>query len=362
VKVLARTGEGMDDLKRRLGERLHASCSPLFRFAFSDALRAQLAHVQQACPARFPRTEAFALWALMSIGEGDELELPAALRKAVREVVPDEAAGAALDREVVCARYAWIDEHVGPHVSRPVRHTTTERADAVLIHPVWGFASFLLISLVLFQSLFAWSDPAIGAIEWLFGVLGERLREGLGEGVFADLIIEGVIGGAGSVVVFLPQILLLFFFVGLMEDSGYMARVAYLMDRIMRSMGLHGRAFVPMLSGFACAVPAIMATRTMERQRDRFLTMMVVPLMTCSARLPVYTLIIGSMFPDASWLGIPVQGGLMIAMYLFSVVISLLAAWVRLRTWIDGAREEGALPGPTLGVQTEGVGGVPVPR
>jgi ferrous iron transport protein B len=118
-----------------------------------------------------------------------------------------------------------------------------------------------------------------------------------------------------------------------MEDSGYMARVAYLMDRIMKSMGLHGRAFVPMMSGFACAVPAIMATRTMERQRDRLLTMMVVPLMTCSARLPVYTLVIGALFaPEASWLGIPVQSGLMVAMYLFSVGVALLAAFVLSKT------------------------------
>ena len=133
----------------------------------------------------------------------------------------------------------------------------------------------------------------------------------------------------GAVIVFLPQILLLFFFLGLLEDSGYMARVAYLMDRIMRSMNLHGRAFVPMLSGFACAVPAILATRTMERQRDRLLTMLVVPLMTCSARLPVYTLIIASLFPARKVLGfLPVQGLLMVAMYAFGIVMALTAAAV----------------------------------
>lgn len=332
VAVVARTGQGIDQLKKRLAERLHAPAAPGFRFAFSDALRARVDRVREACPPELPRSDAFALWALMSVSHNDELELPAALREAVRAAVPDDAAGAALDEEVILGRYAWIDEHLSPHLGAPVRHTLTERADAVLIHPVWGFASFLLLSLVLFQSLFTWSDPAISAIEWLFGEIGDGARTLLGEGVLADLLVEGVIGGAGSVVVFLPQILLLFFFVGLMEDSGYMARVAYLMDRVMRSMGLHGRAFVPMLSGFACAVPAIMATRTMERQRDRFLTMMVVPLMTCSARLPVYTLIIGAMFPDASFFGVPVQGGLMVAMYVFSVLVSLAAAWVLSKT------------------------------
>jgi ferrous iron transport protein B len=147
------------------------------------------------------------------------------------------------------------------------------------------------------------------------------------------------LSGVGNVLVFLPQILLLFFFIGLLEDSGYMARVAYLMDRIMKALGLHGRAFVPMLSGFACAVPAILATRTMERQRDRLLTMLVIPLMTCSARLPVYTLIIGALFPPSHVFGIvPVQGLLMVGMYLFATLVTLLAAGVLGRTAVKGRR------------------------
>ena len=159
------------------------------------------------------------------------------------------------------------------------------------------------------------------------------------ESILRDLVTRGVIGGVGNVVVFLPQILLLFFCIGILEDSGYMARVAFLMDRIMKALGLHGRAFVPMLSGFACAVPAILATRTMERQRDRLLTMLVVPLMTCSARLPVYTLIIGALFPPTRVFGwLPVQGLLMIAMYLFSTFITLISAGVLGRTAVKGRR------------------------
>jgi ferrous iron transport protein B len=156
--------------------------------------------------------------------------------------------------------------------------------------------------------------------------------------VFRDLVSEGVIGGVGNVVVFLPQILLLFLFIGILEDSGYMSRVAYLMDRVMKALGLHGRAFVPMLSGFACAVPAILATRTMERQRDRLLTMLVVPLMTCSARLPVYTLIIGTLFPARAYGWLPVQGLLMIALYLFATVTTLICAAVLGRTAVKGRR------------------------
>jgi ferrous iron transport protein B len=302
------------------------------RFPISEALAERIAKVRAACTGNLPTSDAFALWALMSVTADDELVLPPELREAVRAAVPDDETGRRIDDEAVCGRYRWIDEHIAPLVTTQVTHTRTERVDAVLIHPIWGFLSFLAIMLVLFQSLFSWSEPPIEAIEWLFGQVGELTTRALGDSILTELLVEGVIGGAGSVVVFLPQILLLFFFVGLMEDSGYMARVAYLMDRIMKSMGLHGRAFVPMLSGFACAVPAIMATRTMERQRDRLLTMLVVPLMTCSARLPVYTLIIGALFPDASFFGIPVQGGLMIALYLFSVLVSLVAAWVLSKT------------------------------
>jgi ferrous iron transport protein B len=183
--------------------------------------------------------------------------------------------------------------------------------------------------------LFSWADPAIGLVEDTFGAVGSFARATLPPGFFTDLLVEGIIGGVGNVLVFLPQILLLFFFIGVLEDSGYMARVAYLMDRIMRSLGLHGRAFVPMMSGYACAVPAILATRTMERRRDRFLTMMVVPLMSCSARLPVYTLIIGALFPPRPD-GLPVQGALMVAMYLFSTVVTLVAAAVLGRTVLKG--------------------------
>jgi ferrous iron transport protein B len=163
-----------------------------------------------------------------------------------------------------------------------------------------------------------------GGLKWC----GEQLRDVLGDGIFTAFLVDGVIAGVGTVMVFLPQILLLFLFLGFLEDCGYLARVAYLMDRIMRSMNLHGRAFVPMLSGFACAVPALMATRTMERRRDRILTMMVVPLMTCSARLPVYTLVIAALIPGSA----ATQGLLMVGMYLFSVVSALAAAWVLSRT------------------------------
>ncbi|HEX8113984.1 MAG TPA: ferrous iron transporter B, partial [Kofleriaceae bacterium] len=271
--------------------------------------------------------DALALWALTCVeprtgADDDELEVPDALRAAV------VAEPAPRDDEAVLARWAWLDQEIPPLVSRPPDRTLTQRIDRVLLHRSVGFAAFIAVMSVLFMSLFWWAQPVIDAIDDLFKGCGGALQGVLGAGIFADFLRQGVIGGVGTVLKFLPQILLLFLFLGFLEDCGYLARVAYLMDRIMRSMNLHGRAFVPMLSGFACAVPALMATRTMERRRDRILTMMVVPLMTCSARLPVYTLVIGALIPGSLW----IKSLLMVGMYLFSVVTALIAAWVLSRT------------------------------
>jgi ferrous iron transport protein B len=289
------------------------------------------------------RRRALALWGLLSLDERDEIrDVPGELRERVaarRRLA--SAAGRDIETEIIRGRYQWIDAQAPGFLKQPGtrRRTKTDRVDRVLLSPAVGFPIFLLTMGVVFQSLFSWADPAIGLIEDLFGWIQGHVVRLLPTGLVTDFISQGLIEGVGSVVVFLPQILLLFFFIVLMEDSGYMARVAFLMDRLMKSIGLHGRAFVPMMSGFACAVPAIMATRTMERQRDRMLTMMVIPLMTCSARLPVYALLIAALFPPDRVFGVlPVQGLLMVAMYLFSTVVALIAAAVMGRTIFRGPR------------------------
>jgi ferrous iron transport protein B len=333
IDVDGRRRVGFAELRAAINQRLGETDTPsqVWRWQPSDELREHIAGVFAALPADWPQTDAMALWALQSVGDGDELVgVPDGVRRAVAEVPPGgRAAGDWVDDEAILGRYRWLDSEVAPLIGSAPDRTFTERLDRVLLNRVAGFGAFLAIMFVVFQSLFTWADPAISLVESCFGWLGGFARDHLPPGIATDFLVDGVIAGFGSVVVFLPQILLLFFFIGLMEDSGYMARVAYLMDRIMKTMNLHGRAFVPMMSGFACAVPAILATRTMERQRDRLLTMMVVPLMTCSARLPVYTLIIASLFPAGHLLGVfPVQGLLMIGMYLFSTVTALAAAWV----------------------------------
>jgi len=347
--VCARKGEGIEVLRTRMDEVLMdpAKGRATWRWQPEDpALKDDIAAVVEALPADWApgnteRRESIALWALLSLDEDDELAAPAELRACVYER-RDSAASQdrQIDADVITGRYSWIDANAAKwHTATDGKRTWTERADMVLLNPIAGFGLFLLLMAVLFQSLFAWADPAIGWIEGGFEWLAGGARAVLPDGLFQDFVTDGLIAGVGSVVVFLPQILLLFFFIGLMEDSGYMSRVAFLMDRLMRSIGLHGRAFVPMLSGFACAVPAIMATRTMERRRDRLLTMMVLPLMTCSARLPVYFLIIAALFPPSDVLGfLPVQSLLMIGMYVFSTVIALIAAAVLGRTLFKGPR------------------------
>ncbi len=332
VTISARTNQGIEELKKAVDSCLSsAKPKPKLHFSLSASLDAETDRIAKSFPENWPQSKALSLWALMSIDEDDELEnIPASVREAV---LATEIKGNEIDDEIVAARYRVLDQAATSLQQTKLRSNFSDKLDAILLNRVFGFAIFLAVMFVVFQSLFAWSDPAIDLIERSFSGLSDLVQSTLPKGILSDFITDGIIAGVGSVVVFLPQILLLFLFLGVLEDSGYMARVAYLMDRIMRTMNLHGRAFVPMLSGFACAIPAILATRTLERRRDRLLTMMVVPLMTCSARLPVYTLVIASLFPAAHVWGIfPVQGLLMVGMYLFSVIVALVAAWVLSKT------------------------------
>ena len=345
VETAASTGKGMQALVAAIEAQLEQAAQHVPRRLetpespeLAEDLRFVTAQLPQAWSRGKPeRARALALWALLSLEEQDELVgIPPALRTCVRERRElAAAAGRAIDTEIIQGRYAWIDSRLGQFV-REAQHmprSRTERIDALLLNPVAGFAIFLFLMGIVFQSLFTWASPLMGLIEGVFDALAGWMRGALPAGLGREFLTEGLIAGVGSVLVFLPQILLLFLFIGLMEDTGYMARAAFLMDRVMRSIGLSGRAFVPMISGYACAVPAILATRTMERQRDRTLTMLVIPLMTCSARLPVYALMIGALFPPSEVFGfMPVQGLLMVGMYLFSTLMALAAAAVLSRT------------------------------
>jgi ferrous iron transport protein B len=218
----------------------------------------------------------------------------------------------------------------------PVRRWT-HRLDSVLLHPIAGPIILAAIMFVMFQAVFAWSAAPVGWIEsgvaWLSGLFSSALPQGL----LRSLIVDGVIGGVGAVIVFLPQILILFLFILLLEATGYMVRAAFLMDKLMHGAGLSGRAFIPLLSSFACAVPGIMATRTIDDPKDRLTTILVAPLMTCSARLPVYTLIIAAFIPDRSLgYGVGIQGLVMFGLYVAGIVGALVAALVLRRGVLKG--------------------------
>jgi len=222
------------------------------------------------------------------------------------------------------------DRVIGLAVHMPAKpDTLTTRLDAVLLHPVAGLVILLCILFVMFQAVFTWAQPLMNLISAGFTVLGSLAQAWLPAGLLQSFIVDGVISGVGSVLVFLPQILILFLFILLLEDLGYMARAAFLMDRIMGGAGLHGRAFIPLLSSFACAIPGIMATRVIDNPRDRLTTILVAPLMTCSARIPVYTLIISAFIPNREvWGLVSLQGLVMFALYAAGIISALAVSFV----------------------------------
>jgi ferrous iron transport protein B len=238
-------------------------------------------------------------------------------------------------QEPLLARYDWIEKITAKAVKSNVSHslTTTERIDRILTHRFFGPLILIAVMLLVFQTIFSWASLPMDLIDKGFGRLGQMVGSLMSAGLLRDLLVDGVIAGVGGVVVFLPQILLLFFFISILEDTGYMARAAFLMDRLMRGVGLHGKAFMPLMSSFACAIPGIMATRTIENPKDRLATIMIAPFMSCSARLPVYTLMIGAFFTGRKLFGFLSIGALLImAMYLLGIIVAICVAWVLKRT------------------------------
>ncbi len=238
------------------------------------------------------------------------------------------------------ARYGWVDRVLQGVVSRPAarRRTWSDRIDTLLTHKLWGTLTFVLLMLVVFQSVFRWAEPLMGWTEAGVGVVAQLAGNALAAGALRSLIVDGLIAGVGSVLVFLPQIFILFLFIALLEDCGYMARAAYLMDKLMVRVGLSGKSFIPLLSSFACAIPGIMATRVIENRRDRLTTILVAPLMSCSARLPVYTLLIAAFVPPSEYLGglVTLPGITLLAMYTLGIAVAVAMALLLKRTLLKG--------------------------
>jgi ferrous iron transport protein B len=250
-----------------------------------------------------------------------------------------DAAGVQWRSAAIEARYASVTAISQNAVTETLqeKETVSDKLDRVLTHKIWGTLIFITVMALMFQSIFTFAQLPMRLLQTGVGSLGGLIAHFVPPGDLHSLLVDGVVAGVGAVVVFLPQILLLFMFIGLLEDTGYMARAAFLMDRVMSRVGLHGKSFIPMLSSFACAIPGIMATRTIESPKDRLVTILVAPLMSCSARLPVYTLLIGACIPDRRICGFFRLAGLtMLAMYLLGIIVALLMAWLFKKTLLKG--------------------------
>jgi len=267
-----------------------------------------------------------------AINEIPDLEKQHALRNVVEEARNKlDESGKNYAAEEVLRRYDFIEKCTSSSViaSDDVSDNLSDKIDEYVTHKYFGPVIFSGILLLMFQAIFSWAEPFMNLIDLTFIEAGNWVAQNLPGGMLNDLMVEGVIAGLGGVVIFLPQIMFLFFFISILEGTGYMARAAFVMDGFMTRIGLHGRSVVPLMSGFACAIPGIMATRTIENWRDRLITIMVLPFMACSARLPVYALMIAAFIPDTSILGIiTLQGITFFGLYIFGIVMAILSALV----------------------------------
>jgi ferrous iron transport protein B len=335
VPVVARTGQNVEALRGAVARATTAGRLWGLPEAGERAVEAIRKTLDEVGVVPADASEGEALRLLTQAGEADPFLARGGepLREAVasgrRQLLEAGIDAAALEAECRYRFCAELVSRVRKAPDRPQR-TRSERVDRVLTHRVLGPLVFLVVMGAIFWSVYAGAEPLMGAIESLTGWLGGVVSGALGEGVLRDLLVDGVIAGVGNVIIFLPQICILFLLLTVLEDLGYLARAAFIVDRLMRGAGLSGKSFVPLMSSFACAIPGIMSTRTIESRRDRLVTILVAPLMSCSARLPVYILLIGAFVPHGY------QGLTMLSMYVLSIVMALIVAWVLRRTMFRG--------------------------
>lgn len=346
VPLQAHRGIGMEELKDELQKAVGAE-SPSASAPFPDVFDEQVALLAREANEgrRTPLPRYLVERLLLDVGGYLEQARPPivdeALFASVRAARQRMAeAGYPAPAVETMARYDWVAGVLEGAVSRSDQRRVTfgDRLDMVLTHKLWGTLIFVLVMLLVFQSIFAWAAPLMDGLDRVMGALSDRVTAAMPESVLRSLVVDGVIAGVGGVLVFLPQILILFGFVALLEECGYMARAAYLTDGLMSRIGLSGKSFIPLLSSFACAVPGVMATRAIENRRDRLVTILIAPLMSCSARLQVYSLLIAAFIPDRRYLGgwLGLQGITLLAMYLLGAVVAICVALVLRRTLLRG--------------------------
>jgi ferrous iron transport protein B len=345
IGISASRGEGLGHLRRLMDRDVEPSNAHFRQWP------PHLQRVLDRLEARLPRHSAlpqrarhdFALALLLDDGEDDALARSAppdvlddahVLARRLDDLSPGWRAG---DVE---GRYAAIQFTLSSVVTAAgaKRDVRSEAIDRVLTHRVFGPVIFVLLMGAVFQSVFAWAQPAMDFIDFWVGRFGRVVEHAMPAGPLRSLLVDGVISGVGTALTFVPQIAILFFFLSVLEDTGYMARAAFIMDRVMGRVGLSGRAFIPLLSSFACAIPGIMATRTIDNRRDRITTILIAPFMSCSARLPVYALLIGAFVPNR-WVGFVTLPGLtLFSMYFLGILAAIFVAWILKRTLLKGGR------------------------
>lgn len=236
-------------------------------------------------------------------------------------------------------RYHWIQSSSRKFIRKESNYQKNKYYlfDKFFIHPIWGSLFFLIIMSLIFQSIFTWAEPIMNLFSYFIDHLSQLIDSTFPDSQLKNLVLDGIIAGVGNVLIFLPQIFILFFFIGIFEDSGYMARAAFVLDKIMSKVGLSGKSFLPLLSSFACAIPGILATRTIEDRKDRLCTILIAPLISCSARIPVYTLMIGALIPSIKiWGFFNLQGACLLSMYLLSITTALTMATLFRKTFLKG--------------------------
>jgi ferrous iron transport protein B len=350
IPLVASVGQGIPELRAAVLARLEqgrmAPAEVRWFCRLPESMERELARLVEGVVGAFPQSRAAArAEALLLLSDEKVLRqgvgrYPAELRGMVVEArkrleeLELDWRSVAIERRY--ARVSEIHDAVTIEESGDAERFS-DRLDRVVTHRWWGPLIFLGMMGLIFQSIFTFAQWPMELLEMGAAWLGSVISAVLAPGELRSLLVDGVVAGVGAVVVFLPQILLLFLFIGILEDSGYMARAAFLMDRLMSKVGLHGKSFIPMLSSFACAIPGIMATRTIETPRDRLVTILVAPLMSCAARLPVYTLLIAATIPDLRVLGyFKLQGLTMLGMYLLGIFVALLMAWLFKKTLLRG--------------------------
>jgi ferrous iron transport protein B len=318
----ARNGTGIEELKNSLLEKIEPINS---EFKIPKEFSAAKEEIQSV----FPEKNEYRLWQLLAqkeiknLAKEQKTELET-IRKN-HQIIPRR-----LQVKETLNRYESLRETLENTFTRTEKQKVSfsEKTDRILIHPVFGYLIFFGLLMLIFQAVFAWSGPFMDGIDMGFAWINENINSVLPQGPLSGLLTDGIISGIGGIVIFIPQIVILFLFISIMEESGYMSRVVYLMDRILKPFGLSGKSAVPLMSGAACAIPAVMSARNIENDKERLITILVTPFMTCSARLPIYVIIIGLVIPETTFYGINIQGIALLCMYLLGIFAALGSAWI----------------------------------